>query len=423
MMRRFKNRLYFFVARYFWFWASLRLRRWNPTIVVVTGSTGKTTLLHMITSQLGRAARYSLRANSTFGIAFDILGLHRVSLEPLEWLGLFVKAPFCAWKAAQQERVYVVEADCDRPYEGKFLSTHLKPHITLLTNTGSSHTERFDALVQRGAFSSVEDAVAYEFGFFLQNTRDLVVIGGDSQGARSQLGRTTVRKIIVQPELSVQYRLAAEGTEFVFKDGTARFAALLPPATATSVCMVRELVTALQMPFAFDFPGFELPPGRSSLFAGLRGSRLIDSSYNATPDGVAAMLSLFTAYPASKKWLVIGDMIELGASEQALHEKLADQIAQGGYEKIICVGSRVARFTAPRLMRDAAYAHAVEVFERPDEALAFLKKSIVGNEVILFKGARFLEGVVEPLLQNPADVERLCRREPIWSRRRALWGV
>jgi hypothetical protein len=46
-----------------------------------------------------------------------------------------------------------------------------------------------------------------------------------------------------------------------------------------------------------------------------------------------------------------------------------------------------------------------------------------GGEVVLFKGARFLEGVIENLLADPQDAKYLCRRGNIWRKRRAEWGL
>ena len=59
MIASLKKRLYFFVAGYFRFWARFVLERWQPRIVVVTGSNGKTTLLHLIESQLGEKAIFT----------------------------------------------------------------------------------------------------------------------------------------------------------------------------------------------------------------------------------------------------------------------------------------------------------------------------------------------------------------------------
>src|SRR5258708_18511528 len=109
MIAKLKRLLYFPIASYFRFFAAIHLRRWNPRIIVVTGSNGKTTLLHMLESQIGEKAKYSHHANSSYGIPFDILDLHRKSLLHSEWFGLLLKAPLLAFKKPPKERLYVVE--------------------------------------------------------------------------------------------------------------------------------------------------------------------------------------------------------------------------------------------------------------------------------------------------------------------------
>ena len=126
MINKLKKLFYFPIAYYFRFFAQIQLAIWKPTIIVVTGSSGKTTLLHLIESQLQDKARYSHLANSSYGIPFDILGLKRKNLIIDEWLYLFLLAPLKAFKKPYKEKLYVVETDCDRPHEGKFLADLLK---------------------------------------------------------------------------------------------------------------------------------------------------------------------------------------------------------------------------------------------------------------------------------------------------------
>ncbi|MDD5069004.1 MAG: hypothetical protein PHN89_05430, partial [Candidatus Pacebacteria bacterium] len=59
----------------------------------------------------------------------------------------------------------------------------------------------------------------------------------------------------------------------------------------------------------------------------------------------------------------------------------------------------------------------------PGEALLYLKRELKGGETILFKGARYLEGVVEKLLLNPSDASKLCRREAIFAAQRKKWKI
>jgi UDP-N-acetylmuramyl pentapeptide synthase len=170
MIKAFKRALYFPIANYFRFWAKIRLNRWRPITVVVTGSSGKTTLLHLIESQIGKKAKYSHHANSSYGIPFDVLGLKREKLTPEEWIKLFILAPLSILKPIPQEKLYVAEADCDRPGEGEFLANLLNPDITLLISSSLTHSANFDVLVKNKIYSSAEEAIANEFGNFLKKT-------------------------------------------------------------------------------------------------------------------------------------------------------------------------------------------------------------------------------------------------------------
>jgi UDP-N-acetylmuramoyl-tripeptide--D-alanyl-D-alanine ligase len=170
------------------------------------------------------------------------------------------------------------------------------------------------------------------------------------------------------------------------------------------------------------FDGFILPPGRSSVFAGIKNTTIIDSTYNATSEGVKAMIDAFSSYPGNDKWLVLGDMLEQGANEKLEHEKLADIIKSSGAKNVVLVGPRLKVYTYPLLMESFDADHIV-CFEMPAPAIQYIETRVKGGEIILFKGARFLEGVVEALLLNKEDAKKLCRREAVWVKRRHKWGL
>ena len=114
-------------------------------------------------------------------------------------------------------------------------------------------------------------------------------------------------------------------------------------------------------------------------------------------------------------------MIELGTEEQKEHESLAWEITEIDLAKIILVGPRVTKYTYPKLK--PLVNIPIETFINPKEALDYLEDNIKGEEVLLFKGARFLEGIIEHLLENKDDIYKLCRREKVWVERRKKWGL
>src|SRR5207237_86554 len=97
----------------------------------------------------------------------------------------------------------------------------------------------------------------------------------------------------------------------------------LPEDSFYSIAFTLELLRYLNIDADSNFSHFSIPPGRSSTFEGVKNTTIIDSSYNATPSSMKVILDMFKIYPAKNKWLVLGDMIELGIDEEKEHQKLA----------------------------------------------------------------------------------------------------
>lgn len=434
MISKLKHFLYFPVASYFRFFAGIRLKRWKPKIVVVTGSNGKTTLLHLIESQIGDRAKYSHHANSSFGIPFDILDLHRKSLLKSEWFGLFLKVPFFAFKSAPKEKLYVVEADCDRPGEGKFLGEFLKPNIVVWLSSAKTHAINFESLVGShpgggSVFDNIEEAVAYEFGYFLQYAKEQVIINGDSKLIENQIKRTNAKVYeIKKQDSNLKYKVDVDGTSFTIENKTYKFKFLLPEEVFYSIISTKKLCEVLNISFDQSFKNFQMPPGRGSIFEGIKKTILVDSSYNANYSSTKAVLDTFEKISSVNKWAVIGDMLELGESTKPEHERLANLLLEKDFQKIILMGPRVGRYTYPILIQSSKFKvqsdnARIKKFLGPKETLDYILANIKGEEIILFKGARFMEGIIEHLLKNKSDTNKLPRREKIWEIRRKKWGL
>lgn len=422
MIQTLKQKLYFLIALYFKFFAKIRLSLWQPHIIVVTGSNGKTTLLHLLAAQIGNKAKYSYHANSAFGISFDILGLKRNTFLVYEWVYLFIATPFKLFSPLPREKIYIVEADCDRPGEGKFLAELLKPQITVWLSSEKTHSMNFDVLVKRGKFSSVEDAIACEYGFFIEKTKKLVILNGDLAHITKQNLRTKAQIIQLSLAQLKEYQITTNGTSFTFNSMTVSVQAFLPKEVFYALAATYRLLEYLSMPLDTSFIKFIPPPGRSSIFQGIKGITLLDSSYNANLASMAAILTMLDQIPGTKKWVVLGDMLEQGKNEQQEHEKLAREVAKLTVERVILLGPRNAQYTYPKLKK-LQKDMSIKIFLNPREVLDYLLDNLKGSEIILFKGGRFLEGVIEHLLMNKADAEKLCRREKVWQIRRRKWNL
>ncbi|HVZ12508.1 MAG TPA: hypothetical protein VG965_05750 [Patescibacteria group bacterium] len=421
MLGSIKKLLYFPIAGYFRFFAKIKLARWKPRVVVITGSAGKTTTMNLAIAQLRENATYSHHANSSFGIPFNILGIHRETLQKLEWINIFLSAPIKAFSSVPRQKIYVVEADCDRPNEGIFLSEFLKPEVTIWLSSSRTHSMNFDYLVSSGKFKNVEEAIAYEYGYFLENTSKLVIINSDSDLIMSQLIRSKADVIKVTEKSLKSYKVSTGGTEYQLKNDIYKFRFLLPRAISYSISAILELTNYLGFSFDDKFDKFDIPPGRSSIFEGVKNTTIVDSCYNSSFSSATEIINMFNLIKADNKWAVIGDMLEQGEEEKEEHEKLAKLVVKSDYEKVILLGPRIKKHGFSIL--ENHYGKNVVSFVSPKDVLDYLTVNIKGGETILFKGARFMEGIIENILKNKQEASKLSRREKIWEIRRKQWGL
>lgn len=423
MIAKLKKTFFFPAAYYFAFFAKIKLSLWQPRIIVITGSSGKTSLLNLVESQIGDTARYSHHANSAFGLPFDILGLKRKTLLLWEWPKLFIFAPFMIFKRSYKQKLYIVEADCDRPGEGKFLANLLNPEVVLWTNSTKTHSVNFDQLVKLKKFKNVENAIAYEFGFFIEKAKGICIVNADSELIAGQLDRAKATVIKISIKELLEYSVSTSGTQFEIKDRKYSFSCLLPKEFFYAIVYTNQLLNYLQLSNNYNYSSFALPPGRNSLFKGIKNTLILDSTYNSNLSSMKAVLDLFDSVEADKKWAVIGDMIEQGVQEQEEHEKLAEILSKMDLKRIVFLGPRTSEFTYSKLKKTTGGKIIMEKFISPKEVLEYLRENISGGEFVLFKGARFLEGVIENLLADKNDAKHLARREKAWEIRRKRWGL
>ncbi len=407
-------------ARYFRFFANFAFRRWHPRVIAVTGSAGKTTMLHMIEFELGDRAHYSHDANSAFGIAFDLLGMDGVRGSKLRWIKLFLLAPIRALYYRRKGEFYVVEIDGERPHETEFLATWLKPEVTVWVSFGLSHAVQFQQQVADGQFSTLEEAIAHEFATLPQNTRKLVYIDAESEPMRLATRDISAEVVAFNKAKLKRYNVYPTRTDFVFADTTFHFSQPQPRDIAIQLLMLEALTKYLNLPLKTNFDDMPLPPGRSSVFEGKKGIKLIDSSYNAHLISAQSILEMTKNLHAGHKWLVIGDIVDQGSIEAEEHRKLADLIADVSPEMVVLVGRRTKEYTAPRLKELGVLARTTL---DPRKALKFIEANITGEETIVFKGSQYLEWIIEQLLANPADAAKLPRREAAAVKRRQKWGL
>lgn len=415
-----KKRFYFVAANYFRYFANIVLKKWHPRIIAITGSAGKTTMLNLLEHEMGKKAHYSHDANSAFGISFDLLGLKGVRGSKIRWLWLFIITPFRSLFYRHKEAFYVVEIDGERPHEAEFLAEWLKPEITIWVSIGLSHVVQFEKVVKEGKFKDLSEAITSEFANLPAYTTKRVYIDADSKLMKKATENIKAKVIPIKKTLLKKYVVFADSTDFTYGDTTFHFNHPEPKDIAFNLFVLQDLMKYLKLPFNPDFSDVLVAPGRSSYFKGKKGIDIVDSSYNAHMISMASTLDMAKRMHAERKWLIIGDIVDQGSLEETEHKKLAEMIADVKPDRVILVGRRTKKYTAPRLKELGVSAVATT---DPKKALLYLENHITGKETLIFKGSQYLEWIIEKLLADPEDAKKLCRREKAAVARRKSWGL
>lgn len=415
-----KKRFYFVAAKYFRFFADRVLKRWQPRVIAVTGSAGKTTLLNILEYEMGDKAHYSHDANSAFGVSFDLLGLKGVKGSRLRWVWLFIATPIKSWFKRYPQKFYVVEIDGERPHEAEFLAQWLKPEVTAWVSIGLSHAVQFEKVVEEGKFKDLSEAITTEFANLPANTSKRVYIDADSKLMVEATKNIAAKVIPIKKTEMKKYIVYPNSTDFTYGDTTFHFDQPEPRDLAFGLFVAQDLMKYLKLKFNPDFTGMKVAPGRSSYFKGIKGIDIVDSSYNAHMISMASTLDMVKRMHADEKWLVIGDIVDQGSLAEEEHRKLAKLIASVKPKKVILVGKRTKQFTAPELKKLGISTVATL---DPRKALEYIEKNITGRETLIFKGSHYLEWIIEKLLADPEDAKKLCRREKAAVARRKSWGL
>ena len=420
IISKFKKKFYFVAAGYFKFFANISLRRWHPRIIVVTGSAGKTTMLNLIESQLGAKAHYSHNANSAFGIAFDILGMRGITGSKWKWASLIFRTPLRAFSYRHHEPFYIVECDGERPHEAEFIAKWLKPEVSCWVSLGRSHAVFFENEVKEGKFDNIDEAIAHEFSTIPQNTRKLVLIDGESAKMRRCTEKIKAKVVSVDHNDLRGYEVFPDKAVFDFGKHKFVFHEPMPRDVTVQLLMLKELMDYLSEDISYSLDNFQMPPARCNFLHGKKGIKIIDSSYNAHIISMTTVLDMVKELQAENKWLVIGDIIDQGKLEGEEHEKLAKLLLDTKVKNIVMIGRRTKKYTYPLLKDKVKNVHS---FDKPQQALKYLEENLTGKETVIFKGSQYLEWIVEKLLDDPRDVEKLARQDEAHRRRRASWGL
>nr|MBP9761832.1 hypothetical protein [Candidatus Saccharibacteria bacterium] len=347
-----------------------KLRSQNECVVVaVAGSVGKTTTKLAIAQVLG----YKLRVRYQEGNYNDRLTVPLVFFghtAPSIW-NIMAWAKIIAANSAIARRpfpydVVVVELGTDGPGQMKCFE-YIKPDITVLTAITPEH------MLQFGTFDKVmrEEASVFGYGGRVILNAAMVpkqAIEGQSYQTYSIVGLADTWATSSHSGLDGQL-LQIHASPGIIKSHITYIGQQGAQSATAAVAVAAQL--GFQMgDLEAALKGLRSFAGRMKVLPGIKGSTLIDDTYNATPVAVQAALDVLYGARASQRIAVLGSMNELGAYSQEAHEIVGAYCDSSRLDLVVTLGSDAERWIAP-----VARARGCRVasFLRYDECAAYVK--------------------------------------------------
>jgi UDP-N-acetylmuramoyl-tripeptide--D-alanyl-D-alanine ligase len=347
-------------------------------LVAVGGSNGKTTAKEMTAAILSRmGACLATRGN----------------------LNNHIGVPLTLMRLEASHRSAVVEMGANRIGDVAELVKLARPTVGLITNAGAEHLEGFGNLdgVAQGegemvscleptatAIINADDAYA-DYWRKVAAARRMLTFGVHANA--DFMARDSVLAI-EHGEFATRFMLECPlgRSSITLKAGGAHnIANALAAAAAASAAgaSLEDIVLGLG--------DFRAVAGRLQLKAGARDSWIIDDSYNANPSSVRAGLEVLRSLPGAR-WLVLGDMAELGEYAEDSHAHMGTYARDCGITRLFAVGPQSSRAAE-------TFGPGAEWFADADSLTRRLREELKPGVTVLIKGSRInrLERVVQAL--------------------------
>ncbi len=279
--------------------------RMSGRVIAITGSVGKTSTKEMARVALagqGRIHAAEASYNNHWGV-------------PLTLARMPADTDFA-----------IIEIGMNHPGEIAPLSRMARPHVAMITTVAAAHLEAFGAIEgiarEKGAvfqgLQTIGHAIIPEDLTVTQILRDCadqagaIVVGFGRDGMakliQARVDDGTLRCRVRVAGETVDITLHTTGTHFALN------AVGVLAAIAAAGADVKLAAAALSN---------WLPPKGRGAVEQLGAVRLIDDAYNANPTSLLAGLTTLAGLEGGRRVAILGDMLELGADEVAMHRDIA----------------------------------------------------------------------------------------------------
>ena len=342
-------------------------------IISITGSCGKTTLKEMIGLTLQKLSKttYSPSSfNNKYGVPLSLFNLK------------------------QNDNFGVFEVGMDKKGEIDNLTKIIKPDLGIITNISYAHSKNFKNIKQiadakaeimnniknNGTIILNRDDNFYNYHKSLADNRKLKVISFGIKDKSSSVKLTKVKKIKKNYELF--FNVNDKQVSYYSKNNNnSNLYNIL--ATLASIDLYIDVRT-LKKDIFFDL---KIPKGRGDISKIVLNDKeifLVDETYNSNPLSLKTAIENFDQIKSKncKKYMVLGDMLELGKHSVKQHKLISKVINKTKINKVYVIGKYIKEtFKGLKPYKKA------KILNNKFDITSLIKKNLDNGDYLMIKGS------------------------------------
>ncbi|MCW8890983.1 MAG: UDP-N-acetylmuramoyl-tripeptide--D-alanyl-D-alanine ligase [Sedimenticola sp.] len=355
----------------------------TAAVVAITGSNGKTTVKEMVASilsQRGDVLATQGNLNNDIGMPLTLLRL-------------------------QDQPFAVIEMGANHPGEIDYLSKIAKPDVALLNNACRSHLEGFGSIDGVAKAKSEIVSGLSEAGCFVFNADDNFAPFWEGVAAGHRICTFGVEQpadISSRGSAEIVWSEAGFSSQFTAITPLGELTITLPLAGEHNrLNALAAIAAALQIgatgeDIVAGLAAMKPVKGRLQPRQASNGVLVIDDSYNANPDSVAAAIDVLAKAPG-RRFLLLGELGELGEGTDGFYRELGQYAQQAGIERFYAVGAAA--------IAASQFGQGGMGFDTREALIETLQQELQSGDRVLVKGSRRagMELIVNALVARETD--------------------
>ena len=339
------------------------LKSFEGNVIGITGSNGKTTTTKIISSVLNKSSGTLKNYNNEIGMPLSIIN------------------------ANPKAKHLVIEMGAAKPRDIQYLSSVLKPNIGLITNIGNSHLEKLKNIdgvlkvkselisnIKKNGYLIVPNENPKHLSFWksLRNDINVITFGikksADFYPEEIKYSLNKSKFIIKSKKYNTNIHIETS------LSGEHNLKNILASYAVSYIVKNSDEIFSTKLKNNLD----SIIRQKQSKW--IRGSVLIDDTYNANPESVKKALDLL-ATSSKRKIVVLGDMLELGRLRKKMHKDVGKYAATKKIDIFLGFGD-LTKYAVEGFGKNGIF------FNNEILLKEFLKKNIQSKDVVLIKGSR-----------------------------------